>query len=83
MLLQMYRMGLLMHKLDAARLQPPPREDSTAAICARQASSTDNIPYLMAEEHISQAVNSTLFAGVKPPSDKGIPVVPPLYKSSK
>lgn len=51
--LQAYRMGLLMRKLDAARLQPPPDGACSSAGLGMQS-----------EADVAQAANSMLFQGV-------------------
>jgi hypothetical protein len=53
-------MGLLMRKLDAARLQPPP--DS--------ASSSSAGPALLSDAAVAQASNSMLFDGVAGITDR-------------
>jgi hypothetical protein len=58
---QVYRMGLLMRKLDAARLQPPPD-----GAC----SSSSSEPGVLSEVDVAQATNSMLFIGIAAPAGR-------------
>jgi hypothetical protein len=58
---QVYRMGLLMRKLDAARLQPPPD-----GAC----SSSSSEPRMLSEVDVAHATNSMLFTGIAAPAGR-------------